>query len=457
MWARRHPTGRVLARCLRVLASSAPAPKQTGHTASHAQGRGGAVAVALGGVSAAALLARRTRTGAACSPSPYSRDGDARAVDGTALESASAGLSGEIAEGRDFAVFCRPEPKNLGAGSQKPPARLADFAELLGALGGADGPGVILLGEVHDDSVAHLLQLKVLRHCLKVCRTQNRRLVLSLEMFESDAQRVLDEYVLHRAIREQDFLQDSRPWSNYLQDYRPLVEFCRENGVRVVAANAPRRYVSLVARNGSSALQKLVAKSCSKEARTLPPLPLPPASDAYRQKFVETIASQMPAAASDTDGGCPFIGFRAQDVREVRPEMMEAQLLWDHTMALSISQSARREIGEEKDPLVLHICGAFHCSYDLGIPEVLPLYAGGVPQTQAVHAYPWLPMDDVAEMGPKSSLPGVLTVVCWPACVNATLDAVRRGAHMPSLRRMGEWVVITEETWGEAAGDSVKS
>merc|ERR1712070_910484 len=111
---------------------------------------------------------------------------------------------------------------------------------------------VILLGEVHDDQVAHHLQLLILSHCVDVCAQTGRRLVLSLEMFENDVQQVIDEYVLHRAIREQDFLQDARPWGNYARDYRPLVELCRENGVRVVAANAPRRYVSLTARGGSA-------------------------------------------------------------------------------------------------------------------------------------------------------------------------------------------------------------
>lgn len=75
-------------------------------------------------------------------------------------------------------------------------------------------------------------------------------MVLSLEMFEADVQTVLDEYVLRRAIREQDMLQDARPWRNYAMDYRPLVEYCREQGIRVVAANAPRRYVSLALAGG---------------------------------------------------------------------------------------------------------------------------------------------------------------------------------------------------------------
>ena len=61
-----------------------------------------------------------------------------------------------------------------------------------------------------------------------------------MEMFERDAQIVLDEY-LNDLITEKKFLDDSRPWENYKTDYRPLVEFARVNKLNVIAANAPRR------------------------------------------------------------------------------------------------------------------------------------------------------------------------------------------------------------------------
>jgi hypothetical protein len=314
-------------------------------------------------------------------------------------------------------------------------------------------------------------------------------MVLSLEMFESDVQQVLDEYVLHKAIREEDLLQDSRPWANYKRDYQPLVQFCREHGVRVVAANAPRRYVSLVARSGGKALETLLkreqASGMGPASQELPPMPLPPASAAYRQKFVDTIASQMASSAphgggsADNGGGsgeCPFIGFRASDVREVKPEMMEAQLLWDHSMAQSIARALQEE--EEADesggpgPLVLHVCGAFHCAHGLGIPEALPRYARGARRHPNSEASPrWLPMDDALatsgasggddregdrdasdHVGPKRSPPGVVSIVCWPAAVGATLEAVRSGRSLPSLGAMGDWVVITEESWGDGSG-----
>lgn len=139
--------------------------------------------------------------------------------------------------------------------------------------------------------------------------------------------------------------------------------------------------------------------------------------------------------------------------------MMEAQLLWDHSMALSIAQSLHQEHGEEQDPLIVHVCGAFHCAYGLGIPEALPLYAETVRLASVpAESSPWLPIDTafpaprssaqpaIDEGGPKESPPGVVSIVCWPGAVAETLRAARGGARMPSLGFMGDWVIVTSES-----------
>ena len=70
-----------------------------------------------------------------------------------------------------------------------------------------------------------------------------RDAALSLEMFEADVQHVLDEYMAGLT-REEDMLRDGRPWANYREAYRSLVELARAAALPVIAANAPRRYVS---------------------------------------------------------------------------------------------------------------------------------------------------------------------------------------------------------------------
>eukprot|EP00198_Chlamydomonas_reinhardtii_P012673 XP_001702010.1 predicted protein [Chlamydomonas reinhardtii] len=204
---------------------------------------------------------------------------------------------------------------------------------------------IVLLGEYHDDPVAHALQLRLLRHTLqqqgaeqaegterpqeaggpqeggmlgqgapsgtagaagssaatgqKLQRQLRRPVALSLEMFEADVQHVMDEF-LAGAIREADLVKDGRPWPNYQSDYRPLVMAAKEAGAPVVCANAPRRYVSLVGRSGAAALEALPPAS----RRHLPPLPLRPASNTYAAKIQWTMqrARQASAAEGETGG-----------------------------------------------------------------------------------------------------------------------------------------------------------
>jgi uncharacterized iron-regulated protein len=65
-------------------------------------------------------------------------------------------------------------------------------------------------------------------------------------MFERDVQDILDAY-LEGNISEKTFLKQSRPWPNYLKDYRPLIEFARKKGMPVIAANIPRGTAAAVA------------------------------------------------------------------------------------------------------------------------------------------------------------------------------------------------------------------
>src|SRR5262245_42548378 len=108
----------------------------------------------------------------------------------------------------------------------------ATMDELLAASRTAE---VTFVGEPHNDPVAHYLEEQFLRD------TWDRRLALSMEMFERDVQYVLDEY-LADLITEPNLISNGRAWKNYKSDYSPLVEFAKEKKIPVIAANAPRRY-----------------------------------------------------------------------------------------------------------------------------------------------------------------------------------------------------------------------
>lgn len=199
---------------------------------------------------------------------------------------------------------------------------------------------VVFLGEYHDDAVAHAIQLEVFKRAIEQYG-EKRRVTLSLEMFERDVQTVVDEY-LAGLISESHFLLSSRPWPRYKTDYRPLVELAKEKKLDVIAANAPRRYVNMVSRNGRDAVNAL-----SPLAKTwLAPLPYAEASEAYSKKFKALMGSSAEASMG-------------------LDKILSSQSLWDATMAHSIAESLKKNEGS----LVVHLNGGFHTENRLGTVE----------------------------------------------------------------------------------------
>jgi uncharacterized iron-regulated protein len=254
----------------------------------------------------------------------------------------------------------------------------ATMDEMLAAMGAAE---VTFVGEVHNDPVAHYLEEQLLR------RTWDERLALSLEMFERDVQYILDEY-LAGLITEPNLIASGRAWKNYASDYRPLVEFAKEKKMPVIAANAPRRYVNRVGRLGAASLDQIEAEG----RRFLPPLPYAKASAAYAARFAAIMKEHQGT------GGSPL--------SESAERGLEAQSLWDASMAYSIAEFMAAHPGSR----ILQVNGSFHTSQRLGIVEHLLRYR---PQTHVL----------------------VVTIVCdtsFPAFDAATMNGE------------GDFVVVTD-------------
>ncbi len=136
-----------------------------------------------------------------------------------------------------------------------------NFGKMVKKLKEAD---VVLFGEQHNDALVHWLQLQLTK-----AMGEQRPLILGAEMFESDDQVILDEY-LAGTITHKHFTTEAKVWKNYGTDYKPLVDYGKENGLKFIATNIPRRYASLVNRKGLEALEGL-----SEEAKSwIAPLPI---------------------------------------------------------------------------------------------------------------------------------------------------------------------------------------
>lgn len=212
-----------------------------------------------------------------------------------------------------------------------------DMEALVDELMGAD---VVFLGEEHDATVMHRLQLEVTRRLHR----RHGDLVLSMEMFERDGQNALDLF-LNGTIDEPQFLSMARTWSNYSDDYAPAVRFAKDNGVPVLAANCYRPIASRASRTGWRSAIGSPWAARQVDAGEGP----------YRDRFFASMAD-IPG-----HGG----GFPA----EMLQRFFEAQCIKDDTMAESIAQHFDAQ-GPAAPPVV-HWCGRFHSDFGLGTVERL--------------------------------------------------------------------------------------
>ncbi|MBB6610852.1 ChaN family lipoprotein [Pontibacter sp. Tf4] len=194
---------------------------------------------------------------------------------------------------------------------------------------------VVLFGEQHNDPIAHWLQLEVAKDLHK---THGQKLSIGAEMFETDVQLVLDEY-LSGKVAENNFEQEARPWPNYKTDYKPIVKFAKEAGIPVLATNVPRRYAAIVSKGSLSALEGLTPEAKAFIA------PLPIVVDMNLPGY-QNMLSMF--------GGSTHGNTKAENI-------VQAQALKDATMAHVI-------LGQTtKGNKLLHLNGAYHSDNFEGI------------------------------------------------------------------------------------------
>jgi len=125
---------------------------------------------------------------------------------------------------------------------------------------------MVFFGELHDNSLCHWLQLELTRDLFS---EKKSNLIIGMEMFESDDQLLIDEYITGK-ITANNFESEAKLWKNYKTDYKPTVDLVKENNLRLVATNVPRRYASIVNKKGFEGLD-----SISVEAKDfIAPLPI---------------------------------------------------------------------------------------------------------------------------------------------------------------------------------------
>ena len=125
---------------------------------------------------------------------------------------------------------------------------------------------IVFFGELHDNPICHWLEYEI---TADLYAAKGKDLILGAEMFESDNQLIVNEY-LAGLIKEKSFEAEARLWPNYKTDYKRLLNFARDSSLAFIATNIPRRYASMVNKSGFEILNTL-----DKEAlQFIAPLPI---------------------------------------------------------------------------------------------------------------------------------------------------------------------------------------
>lgn len=220
-----------------------------------------------------------------------------------------------------------------------PEQKSMSLARAVRILAAAD---VVFLGELHDNTEGHAVQLALTRGLADA----RGSMIVSMEMFERDAQRRLDLY-LDGVLEEDEFIEGVRHWSNYEQHYRGAVELARERGFPVVAANVYRPIASRVARKGLAA-----GIGDPWAAKTVD------VSDGeYKRRFVELMSEGHGSHGGEAPTG------------EQLDRIFASQCIKDDTMAESIALAL--DAAADPKPIVVHWNGRFHSDFGLGTVERL--------------------------------------------------------------------------------------
>ena len=187
---------------------------------------------------------------------------------------------------------------------------------------------VVLFGEIHNNPIAHWLELELSKELSK-----ERDLVLGAEMFDTDQQQELNLY-LQDSTNQNALSKRLNLWSNYATDYKPLVDFAKSKQIPFIATNIPNVYAKLVYKNGFKAVQNLVPE----EQQYVVPQPIPFDPELSQYKNMLTMMG---------DHGTP--------------ELVKAQAIKDANMAHFIFNNFR------KGSVFLHFNGAYHSDFKEGI------------------------------------------------------------------------------------------
>lgn len=199
---------------------------------------------------------------------------------------------------------------------------------------------VVYAGETHSSINDHHIQ----RRILEALYDPNKSLVVAMEMFPRPVQLWLDRWS-EGNLGEGPFLKEvdwEHNWGFRIELYRPLLDYCRANHIRIVALNAPPKIVKSIAQYG---LDQLVPAERAEVAADF---------DFTNEKHRDAIRQQYEQHMAMLGGVGGFDWF------------YQAQLAWEETMAETLATELSVHPAPEQ---IVVIVGNGHIEYRFGVPS----------------------------------------------------------------------------------------
>jgi uncharacterized iron-regulated protein len=193
---------------------------------------------------------------------------------------------------------------------------------------------IIFVGENHTNPAHHAIQKKIIEAVFK--NTPSMR--VGMEMFDRSYQQVLDLWSAG-VLDEETFLRKTQWYANWQFDfalYRDILDFIKQNKIKIVALNIPTYIPGRILVGGIDNLLATDKQYLPKEIDT---------SNTDYRNYVEQVFKQHHFRSN--------VKFN---------DFYMAQCVWDETMAESIAAN----LGENK---IVALAGNGHIRYKYGIPD----------------------------------------------------------------------------------------
>ncbi len=205
--------------------------------------------------------------------------------------------------------------------------------QLINILSGAK---VVYVGEAHDNVNCHKVQLEILK---TLAEQRPGKIAVGMEMLKRSSQDVADQWT-SGGLDEKEFVRTwMEDWSNDFQYYRSILQYIQEHNIPLLALRATDDWLETV-RNANATVQP------EENEESLPEMDV---EDAYHKAHIKAVFGKHPKHKQSFES------------------FYKVQVLWDESMAASVSEYLLSKAGQDKQILVF--AGQQHVEYGFGIPR----------------------------------------------------------------------------------------